>query len=89
MKSTLFVEDLQVGQRFYSDTHMLDAHQIKRFAREFDPQPFHLDEEAAAKTLFSGLAASGWHTAALTIRLLVDGCLPIAGRIIGAGVEIE
>jgi acyl dehydratase len=64
------------------------ADQIKRFAAEFDPQPFHLDEDAAANSLFAGLAASGWHTAALTMRLLVTGGVPFAGGIVGAGVEI-
>ena len=83
----LFLDDLSVGQTFTSASHALDVGQIKRFAAEFDPQPFHLDEAAAARSIFAGLAASGWHTAALTMRLLVDG-LPIAGGIVGAGVEI-
>lgn len=59
-----------------------------RFASQFDPQPFHLDEYASKGTLFKGLAASGWHTAALTMRLLVDGGLPLAGGIVGMGVEL-
>jgi acyl dehydratase len=84
----LFLDDLHVGQIFASASHRIDAEQIKRFAEEFDPQPFHLDEDAAAKSLFAGLAASGWHTAALTMRLLVNGGAPIAGGIIGANVEI-
>jgi acyl dehydratase len=84
----LHLDDLSVGQRFTSASHAVDATQIKAFAQEFDPQPFHLDEEAAAKSLFGGLAASGWHTAALTMRLLVDGGAPIAGGIVGAGGEI-
>ena len=83
-----FLDDLSVGQTFTSASHVLDVGQIKRFAGEFDPQPFHLDEDAAAKSLFAGLAASGWHTAALTMRLLVGGGAPIAGGIVGAGVEI-
>ena len=66
----------------------MDERQIKTFAREFDPQAFHLDEALAKATLFAGLAASGWHTAAITMRLLVDGGAPIAGGIIGAGAEI-
>ncbi len=84
----LHLEDLSVGQRFTSAPHPLDAAQIKAFAQAFDPQPFHLDEEAAKASLFAGLAASGWHTAAITMRLLVDGGAPIAGGIIGAGVEL-
>jgi acyl dehydratase len=84
-----FLEDLHVGQRFTSGSHVLDAAQIKRFAREYDPQPFHLDDEAAKATLFGGLSGSGWHTAAVTMRLLVDGGLPIAGGIIGSGGELN
>ena len=85
----LYLEDLYVGQRFTSAPHQIDAAQIKAFAREFDPQPFHLDEEDAKASLFAGLAASGWHTAALTMRLLVKGGLPLAGGVIGAGGEIS
>jgi acyl dehydratase len=88
-KSTrLYLDDLRVGQRFASGTRAVDAQQIKVFAREFDPQPFHLDEEAAKETFFGGLVASGWHVAALTMRLIVDGAAPIAGGVIGAGSEI-
>jgi acyl dehydratase len=89
MADRLYLEDLQVGQRFTSGTHALDVAQITSFARQFDPQPFHLDEAAAAASLFRGLAASGWHTAAITMRLLNDGGLPIAGGLIGVGGEIE
>jgi len=84
----LYLEDLHVGQRFSSAIHALDEHQIKAFASAFDPQPFHLDDAQARASLFGGLAASGWHTAALTMRLLVDGGVPIAGGLIGAGAEI-
>jgi acyl dehydratase len=84
-----YLDDLHVGQRFTSASHTLDEAQIKRFASEFDPQPFHLDEEAADATLFGGLTASGWHTAAVTMRLLVQGGLPIAGGIIGLGGELS
>src|SRR5215471_15761561 len=84
----LYLDDLHVGQRFASATHAVDADQITAYARQFDPQPFHLDEEAAKATLFGGLAASGWHTMAMTMRLLVDAGLPLAGGIIGAGAEI-
>src|SRR6516165_9532609 len=85
----LYLDDLHVGQRFESASHVVDAAQIKAYAREFDPQPFHLDEEAAQHTLFGGLAASGWHTAAITMRLLVEGGLPLAGGVIGAGGELD
>ena len=86
--ATLSLEDLRVGQRFVSGTHQLDVGQIRAFAAQFDPQPFHLDAEAATATLFGGLVASGWHTAAITMRLLVEGGLPLAGGIIGAGGDI-
>jgi acyl dehydratase len=85
----LFLDDLHVGQRFNSAAHAVDAAQIKAFAGMFDPQPFHLDDAAAKGSLFAGLAASGWHTAAITMRLLVDGGAPIAGGIVGAGGEIN
>jgi acyl dehydratase len=85
----LYLEDLRVGQRFVSGTHRIDVGQIRAFAEQFDPQPFHLDAEAAKTTSFEGLVASGWHTAAITLRLLVEGGLPtIAGGLIGAGGEI-
>jgi acyl dehydratase len=84
----LYLDDLFVGQRFTSRTHVIDEAEIKDFARKFDPQPFHLDEDSAKTTLFAGLAASGWHTAAITMRLLVECGLPLAGGIIGAGGEI-
>jgi acyl dehydratase len=85
----LYLDDLVVGQRFASGTYAIDANQITTFAREFDPQPFHLDEEAATKSMFGGLAASGWHTAGITMRLTVQGGLPLAGGFIGAGGEIN
>jgi acyl dehydratase len=84
----LYLEDLRVGQRFVSGTHRIDEEQIRVFAERFDPQPFHLDAETAKATLFGGLVASGWHTAAITMRLLVEGGLPLAGGLIGAGAEI-
>ncbi len=84
-----YLEDLHVGQTFTSPSREIGAEAIKAFAREFDPQPFHTDEGAAADTFFGGLAASGWHTAAMTMRLLVDGGLPLAGGSIGAGGEIR
>jgi acyl dehydratase len=84
----LYFDDLHVGQRFVSGAHQLDEAQIQAFAQEFDPQPFHLDDAAARGTLFQGLAASGWHTAAITMRLMVSGGVPIAGGLVGAGAEI-
>lgn len=83
----LYLEDLTVGQRFASRRLRVDAESIKRFAAEFDPQPFHLDEQAAGASLFRGLAASGWHTAALTMRLLVESEFHTAGGLIGASLE--
>ena len=85
----LYLDDLHVGQRFSTGTHALDETQIKAFAQEFDPQLFHLDDEAAQGTLFAGLAASGWHTAAITMRLLVEQGLPLAGGIISVGGEMS
>jgi acyl dehydratase len=85
----LYLDDFHVGQRFASATHLIDTAQIKAFARQFDPQPFHLDEEAAKHTLFGGLVASGWHTAAVTMRLLVESGMPVAGGLIGMGGEMS
>jgi len=85
--SPLYLEDLAVGQKYGSGRLTVEAARVKSFAAEFDPQPFHLDEEAARGTLFRGLAASGWHTAALTMRLLVDSEFKPAGGIIGAGFD--
>ncbi len=85
---SLFFDDLAVGTRFESGTTTLDAAAIREFAAQYDPQPFHLDDAAARTTLFGGLAASGWHTAAVTMRLLVES-VPIAGGLIGAGNDIS
>ena len=82
-----YLDDFAVGQTFGSGRLRIDAERIKSFAAEFDPQPFHLDEEAARNSLFRGLAASGWHTAALTMRLLVESELKPAGGIVGAGFD--
>jgi acyl dehydratase len=84
-----YLEDLSIGQHFISATHALDEDQIIAFARQFDPQPFHLDHIAAADSLFGGLAASGWHVASLTMRLIVGERAPFAGGVIGAGVELS
>ncbi len=88
MSRKLYLDDLHVGQRFAAGPVSVTAPEIVRFAREFDPQPFHLDDEAAKATLFEGLAASGWHTASLTMRMLTDGGIPIATGVIGIGGEI-
>jgi acyl dehydratase len=84
----LYLEDLRVGQQFTSGSYHMDETRIKAFAAEFDPQPFHLDESAARGTIFRGLAASGWHTAAVAMHLMVTGGLPLANGIIGMGGEI-
>jgi len=84
---SLYLDDLEVGQRFTSGTYVIEGARIKEFAAEFDPQPFHLDDAAAATSLFGGLAASGWHTAALTMRLLVES-IPLADGLVGAELEL-
>jgi acyl dehydratase len=85
--SERFLEDFSVGQKFGSGRLRVEKERVKAFAAEFDPQPFHLDEDAARDSIFQGLAASGWHTAALSMRLLVEGELKPAGGIIGAGFD--
>ena len=87
-KTGFYLEDLSVGQKFTSDHFQMTEERIKRFAAEFDPQPFHLDESAAKASVFGGLAASGWHTAAVAMRLLVDGGLPLGNGIIGLGGDL-
>lgn len=82
----LYFEDLTPGTRFRSREISLSAEDIKQFAAQYDPQPFHMDEEAAKDSVFEGLAASGWHTAATTMRLMVES-MPVAGGLIGAGME--
>jgi acyl dehydratase len=74
----LYLEDLQVGLKFHSGEYQMTEERIKAFAAEFDPQPFHLDDAAAQATLFHGLAASGWHTAAVTMRLIATSDLRLA-----------
>lgn len=84
----IYFEDFEPGQTFTGANRItLDTPSIKAFASQFDPQPFHLDEEAARQTIFSGLAASGWHTSAVTMRLLVDSDLKVAGGLVGLGLE--
>jgi acyl dehydratase len=85
---SLYLEDVAVGTEFVSDEVTITAEDIIAFATNFDPQPFHLDPEAAKTSFFGGLAASGWHTAAITMRLLVTGGPHIAGGTIGAGGEL-
>jgi len=82
-----YLEDFEPGQKFRSKQLSVEATRIKSFAAEFDPQPFHLNEDSARETFFKGLAASGWHTAAMTMRLLVDSELKPAGGIIGTGFD--
>src|ERR1700677_649146 len=82
-----YLEDFAVGQTFSSGRLRIDKERIFAFAAEFDPQPFHLDEAAARHSIFGGLAASGWHTAAVTMRLLLDSELKPAGGIVGAGPD--
>ena len=89
MSDKVYLEDLAVGQTFIHGTAELTAEDIKAFARQFDPQPFHLDEAAAEASLFGRLAASGWHTAALTMRLLVTGGPAFGWGCIGAGGEVS
>jgi acyl dehydratase len=87
MSQVYFLEDFAVGQVFATPRLRVDAAAIKSFAKQFDPQPFHLDEEAAKDSVFRGLAASGWHTAAMTMRLMADGDFKPAGGIIGVGFD--
>ena len=82
-----YLEDFAVGQTFRSGRLQIDRERIKAFGAEFDPQPFHLDEEAARDSIFGGLAASGWHTAAVTMRLMVESDIKPAGGIVGAGFD--
>jgi len=82
-----YLEDFEAGQTFRSGRIALDSERIRSFAAEFDPQPFHLDERAASASIFRGLAASGWHTAAITMRLLVESEFAPVGGIVGAGFD--
>jgi acyl dehydratase len=88
-KVKLYLEDLYVGRRFTSGQYQMDLPRMRAFAAEFDPQDFHLDEEAAAKSIFKGLVASGWHTAAVSMRLLVESDLSLAEGIVGVGGELS
>jgi acyl dehydratase len=88
MPLVLYLEDLAIGRKFLTGSTTLTLEGCKAFAAEFDPQPFHLDEAAARASMFGRLAASGWYTAALSMRLLVEGELTIAGGLIGLGGEL-
>jgi acyl dehydratase len=83
----LYLEDITVGAEFLSGEHAMDADQITTFAKQYDPQPFHTDPEAAQHSFFQGLAASGWHTAAVSMKLVIQS-VPFSHGIIGAGGEI-
>lgn len=85
----LYFEDLAPGQTYAGASLPVSAAEICNFAAAYDPQPFHLDDAAARSTLFGGLAASGWHTAALTMRMIVDGEFRPAGGILGIGGELN
>ena len=87
-RGSYFLDDMYVGQRFRTQAYRVDEDEIVTFARQFDPQPFHLGSQSTKDTFFGELVASGWHTAAITMRLLVESGLPISGGIIGAGAEI-
>jgi acyl dehydratase len=86
---SLYLEDLCAGMTFQGGPEKIGEADIIAFAKQFDPQPFHTDPEAAKATVFNGLAASGWHTVALTMRLLVNGAMPFAGGAIGFGAEVS
>jgi acyl dehydratase len=87
MMTEQYFEDFAVGQTFNTGRQRVDKDQMVTFAKQFDPQYYHLDEEAAKKSPFKGLAASGWHTAAMTMRLMVDGEFKPAGGILGVGFD--
>ncbi|MBI4725149.1 MAG: MaoC family dehydratase [Rhodomicrobium sp.] len=88
-KKALYFEDLSVGMTFTAGSENVSEVDIVTFAKQFDPQPFHTDPEAAKHSLFKGLAASGWHTIGLTMRMLVNGGVPLAGGSIGFGAEVS
>ena len=88
-RTPVYLDDLQVGQKYVTGTYQMTEQSIREFAAQYDPQPFHLDAEAGSKSFFQGLVASGWHTAGVTMRLMVESGIPIAGGLIGAGAEIS
>jgi acyl dehydratase len=89
MATALYLDDLAVGRKFVTREATLTLEGCKAFAVDFDPQPFHLDEAVALHSVFGRLAASGWYTAAVTMRLIVDSELKIAGGVVGLGGDIK
>jgi len=87
MSDLLHFEDFHAGQVFHFGTYRVTKEEIMEFAREFDPQPHHLDEDAANRSMLSGLSASGWHTSAMAMRLFVDGLLVRSAAMGAPGVE--
>ncbi|MGZ4983553.1 MAG: MaoC/PaaZ C-terminal domain-containing protein, partial [Chthoniobacterales bacterium] len=85
--NAIYFDDLKIGQRFHSETYEITEQSIIDFARQFDVQPFHLDAVAAKNTIFDGLSASGWHTAAIAMRLFTTGPLQFVGGAVGLGVD--
>ena len=85
--NNLFLEDLTIGQKFTSGIASVQEYLIQEFGSQYDPQPFHTNKELAKNTFFKGLVASGWHTAAITMRILVQSNLKPAGGLIGAGID--
>ncbi len=83
----LYFEDLKLGDKFNTAEHTVTAAEIIAFGRQFDPQPFHTDAATATATLFGLLVASGWHTAAVTMGLMVRGEMNLGGGVIGQGVD--
>ena len=82
-----YFEDYEIGQKFDMGSAAVDAAEIREFARRYDPQPFHVDETAAAKSVFKGMTASGWFTTALTMRLIVESGVMRATGVIGIGID--
>ncbi len=87
--SLLYFEDVQIGRPFQTAPYTVTAEEIRAFAAQFDPQPFHLDADAARSSAFGGLIASGWHTAAITMRLMLDGGPRFANGSVGLGAELS
>ena len=88
-RAAVYLEDVAVGQRFVTRSHVVTEADVLRFAREFDPQPFHTNREAATHSVFGGLVASGWHTVAITMRLMVDDSPRFAWGLVGVGAELQ
>lgn len=88
-RELLYLDDVEVGRRFVTGAYAVTAEEAHRFAAAYDPQPFHLDPDAARASVFQDLVLSGWHTAAITMRLFVEQGPPFAGGMIGLGGEIS